>query len=651
MGRASRARRASCCSPLSDAAAAQVVANLLGNTGLPHDVLARIVDTAEGNPLYVEQLLSMLIDRGALLEVDGRWVRGPAAVDIDVPPTIHALLEARLDQLGRAERATVEPAAVIGLEFPQIALSELAPDAVRPTLGEHLATLTRKQFVHLSVTVDARARYRFHHQLVRDTVYNGLLKRARAQLHIGLRALGRSRQCRPRPCAGVRRDPRLSPGAGVPATWASSGRSTTRGWRSDATAPAGSCRRHGASMRAATSRRQVNLFRRAVALFAPEDPERLAMMPDFAEGLTALGSFAEARTLLAETQQAAAQAGNSRIEMSCRLLGFIIDYYSGEQQGDWSHQTLRAVLDLVPPLEQMQAHNELATAWRLVLGIHSLSGRYRLAGEAAERSTHHAGLAGNDQLVTKIGSVMASNAVLGPIPVQLAIEQCERLIADGLTDRIAESAIQCSLAQLRAMNGELDVARDLCRRGRAMLRELGQGIIAASIGMDVALVELHGGDLANAERDVRADYEFLAQKGERYFLSSMAMFMSRLVRDQGRDEEALTWSKTAEEATTSDDLLIQALWRATRAPILARAGQHAEALQMSTQAVELMQQAETPSLQADVLLEHATVLCLAGNPDEARPHIDVALALYLEKGNRFGAGRARALAQDLGQPV
>ena len=170
--------------PLNDAAAAQVVANLLGTTGLPQDVLRRIVDTAEGNPLYVEQLLSMLIDRGALLEVDGRWVRGPSGVDIDVPPTINALLEARLGQLGRAERATVEPAAVIGLEFPQSALSEMAPAMLRPTLDAHLATLTRKHFVHLSVTVDATARYRFHHQLVRDTVYNGLLKRARAQLHI-----------------------------------------------------------------------------------------------------------------------------------------------------------------------------------------------------------------------------------------------------------------------------------------------------------------------------------------------------------------------------------------------------------------------------------------------------------------------------------
>ena len=126
--------------PLSDDAAAQVVANLLGSSGLPQDVLKRIVDTAEGNPLYVEQLLSMLIDRGALLEVDGRWVRGAAAVDIDVPPTIHALLEARLDQLGRAERATVEPAAVMGLEFPQAGLSNWRP---RPCARRSASTCRR----------------------------------------------------------------------------------------------------------------------------------------------------------------------------------------------------------------------------------------------------------------------------------------------------------------------------------------------------------------------------------------------------------------------------------------------------------------------------------------------------------------------------
>ena len=364
------------------------------------------------------------------------------------------------------------------------------------------------------------------------------------------------------------------------------------------------------------------------------------MMPEYAEGLTALGNFAEARVVLAQALEAAQRAGHSRIQASCRLLGFIIDYYGGEQQGDWSNETLQAVLELVPPLEQMQAHNELATAWRLVMGIHSLSGRYRLAGEAAERSTQHARLAGNDQLVTKIGSVMASNAVLGPIPVHLAIEQCERLLANGLADRIAESAIQCSLAQLRAMNGELDAARDLYRRGRAMLRELGQGIIAAANGMDVALVELCGGDLASAERDVRADYEFLAAKGERYFLSSMATFMARLVRDQGRGRPSP--GRRRRRRRPAPTTLIQALWRAARAPILARAGQHDEALQMSAQAVALLREAETPSLRADVLLEHATVLWLAGQPAEAQRHLlDEALALTSKRA--IGSAQPRPL--------
>jgi class 3 adenylate cyclase/tetratricopeptide (TPR) repeat protein len=632
--------------PLSDEAAAQVVANVLGSTGLPPDVLARIVNTAEGNPLYVEQLLSMLIDRGAVVESGGRWIRTQAAVDIDVPPTINALLEARLDQLGRAERATVEPAAVIGLEFPQIALAEIAPAAVRGSLEQHLATLTHKQFVRLSMSVDATTRYRFHHQLVRDTVYNGLLKRARSQLHVAFVRWAdkinaeRDRALEFEEILGYHLEqahgylkelgPLDEQGIAV-------GRDAAR--------------RLSAAARRVYARGDlnaaVNLFGRAIALYPSDDPERVAAMPSYAEALTNLGNFADARRTLAEAEQIAQRLNDARTGAACRLIGFIIDYYSGEQSADWTRDTLRTVTELAPMLERIDAHNELATGWRLIMGIHSLSGSYRLAGEAAERSTHHARIAGNDQLVTKIGSVMASNAVLGPTPVLQAIAQCERLISDGMADRIAESAIQCSLAQLRAMNGELEVARDLYRRGRAMLRELGQGIIAAANGMDVALVELHGGDLGAAEREVRTDYEFLASKGERYFLSSMATFMARILRDGGRDDEALQWSKTAEDATSADDLLIQALWRSVRAPILARQGRHAEATEMSTHAVAMLRDAETPSLRADVLLEHATVLGLTGQPAEAQSHLGVALALYVAKGNLVGAQRARALERTL----
>ena len=177
--------------PLSDAAAAQVVMHLLGSASLSPSVVARIVAAAEGNPLYVEQMLSMLIDSRAVQHDDEAsglaGMAGLAAEDDDeiiVPPTINALLEARLDRLGREERATVEPAAVVGLEFPQPAVESLAPAVLRAAVPKHLASLSHKHFIQPADSNDAEASFRFHHHLVRDTVYKGLLKRARATLHI-----------------------------------------------------------------------------------------------------------------------------------------------------------------------------------------------------------------------------------------------------------------------------------------------------------------------------------------------------------------------------------------------------------------------------------------------------------------------------------
>ena len=201
--------------PLDDAAAAQVVANLLGSASLPETLIARIVAAAEGNPLYVEQMLSMLIDSDAVKEQDGHWVIARPQAEIAVPPTIRALLEARLDGLARGERAAAEPAAVIGMEFQRPALASLTPPAMRDAIDTQLASLTRKQFIRSDVSADAEPRFRFHHHLVRDAVYNGLLKRARHDA-CRVRALGRPGQRRSRPRPGIRGDPRLSPRAGVP---------------------------------------------------------------------------------------------------------------------------------------------------------------------------------------------------------------------------------------------------------------------------------------------------------------------------------------------------------------------------------------------------------------------------------------------------
>ena len=151
----------------------------------------------------------------------------------------------------------------------------------------------------------------------------------------------------------------------------------------------------------------------------------------------------------------------------------------------------------------------------------------------------------------------------------------------------------------------------LYRRGRGLLRELGQGLNAASTGVDVLLVELLAGDLAAAKREVMPDYEFLVRTGETFVLSTIAALLSRVERDQGRDAEALTFSQVAEDATAADDVDSQALWRSIRAPILARAGKQAEAESLARSAVELARQGDAPQLQADTMVELAAVLALA----------------------------------------
>jgi ATP/maltotriose-dependent transcriptional regulator MalT len=197
------------------------------------------------------------------------------------------------------------------------------------------------------------------------------------------------------------------------------------------------------------------------------------------------------------------------------------------------------------------------------------------------------------------------------------------------------------------MNGELHVARELYRRARSTLRDLGQGVNAAAVSLFVAQVELLGGDLERAEREMRSDYDFLAKAGETYYLSSMAALLSRLIRDQGRDDEAGEFSKVAEQATAADDLDSQALWRSIRAPMLARAGQAAEAEKLARAAVELSRQTEAPSLQADALVELASVLEITNQIEEAHAALCEAMALYSTKGNIVSERHARDWAMRL----
>ncbi len=629
-------------SPLGDTAAGQVVTNLLGAAGLPSALTRRIVEAAEGNPLYVEQMLSMLIDTGAVRREGEAWVSVPTQASIAVPPTIQALLEARLDNLQRSERAAAEPAAVIGLEFPQPAVESLAPPLLRNGIEAQLTALSRKHFIRPMASADSELRYRFDHHLVRDTVYNGLLKRSRATLHTEF--VRWADQVNADSDRGREFEAIL--GYHLEQAFRYLGE---LGPIDDAGAALGrdGARRLSSAGRRAFARGDMhaaaNLFGRAAALLPNDDAQREALLPELGEALMELGEFVQARSVLEEAMESAVRLNDVRLSASALLMRMRVRLYSGEP-GDWSDAALSAANDMVAVLRPLQADAELASAWRLIGFVHGVAGRYGKVVEALQRSIDHARCAGIERLVARGAMGLSISLLLGPTPVPEAIARCEQLVDDGLPDRLALGKVLCSLAQLRAMNGEFETAREQYRRGRALTRELGQGVIAASAAQDLLQIELLAGDLAGAEREARADFEFLSGVGATYALATLAALLSRVVRDQGRDAEALVLCDAAAAAAGEDDFDTHAQWRAIRAPILARAGELKAAEKLAREALKFAAKTEITILRADTRVELAHVLLLAGKRQAARVAVTEAIALYDAKADKVSAARARAWA-------
>src|SRR5262245_5227896 len=156
--------------PLSEAEADILLDALVGDGTLTEPMRRRIATTSEGNPLFVEQMAAMAAEEG-----NG---------EVAVPPSIFALLAARLDRLSAEERAVIERASVIGKEFVHREIVELCPPELRPMVGRNLMALVRKDLIRPAPSASAREDgFRFRHALIRDAAYDALPKEIRAELH------------------------------------------------------------------------------------------------------------------------------------------------------------------------------------------------------------------------------------------------------------------------------------------------------------------------------------------------------------------------------------------------------------------------------------------------------------------------------------
>jgi class 3 adenylate cyclase/tetratricopeptide (TPR) repeat protein len=603
--------------PLTAEETEELIERLLGDAELDETLLGRIREAAEGNPLFVEQMLAMVAE-------------SPNG-DVAVPPTIQALLAARLDQLDASERGVLERGAVEGKIFHRGGVEALAPD--EPDVPTKLMALVRKELVRPDRTqLPGDDAFRFRHLLIRDAAYDGLPKAARAELHerfaIWLEAHGTD-LIELDEILGYHLEQahryRMELGGGGGETE----RLATRAAERIGSAAERAALRHDSTA-------AVALYERAVVL-APEGPEaferNLRLIRVRMDSGDLDGAIRDADRLLERTRR----EGEGSRELRARLARANVAYNSEKVSG----ADLQPLAD--ESLEVFTALNDdagLSDAWWTAMLVEHGALRWRGALVALERMIEHAARIGDRLRVADARAILPAAYMYGPSTVEEAIVWCEA----HPSDHAVHVAI---LSQLEGMRGHFDRARELCRLSREQSRERGQLLMAAEVAMQEAEIELYAGDAQRASEVALAGVDELGRLGEKGWLSTVAGHGAEALYRLGRDAEAWRLTETADETGASDDVITQMLVRQVRAKILARRGEHAEAERLAREAVAWAEPTDALDHKAAAHRDLAIVLATAGRQDEALDALATAQKLYEQKGHIVGVARTEEMRAEL----
>jgi len=629
--------------PLTPAEATLLVDRLLGGAEVDATARHRVVEVGEGNPLFVEELVAMLLDNPKV--ASGAATRRATGVDptgtpIPIPATIAALLAARLDQLDDQERALLQRASVIGQVFTAQAAAELSPEPVPILTDTRWHALMRKELIrpHRSPAAGGDA-FRFRHLLIRDAAYATLPKHERADLHARYAAwlertaadrlseyqeiLGYHLEQAARWCAELdpsdRRARDLARGAAVH-LGAAGRRAAGRG-----------------DMAAA-----LRLFQRATTLLPQQDRLRLELLPRLGVALHETGALSEAEAVLTEAVHAATAAGDRRLAWHASIERCWLRMLAQPEQMPTAHAAQQA-RQAIEVFTELGDDAGLAKSWRLLGEVNCLRCHLADMAEAAERARQHARRSADAREEWLDLSMVAVALDCGPTPVAEAVQRCQTLL-DSVPDRRRwHAGLLGPLAHLLAKQGDLAAARQLLTEGRTTAEDLGTHWAIPWYAWWGGDVEALAGDLVVAEQELRRGFALYQQMGEQSTLSTLAAELADVLYAQGQDREALGCTEVSEKAAGHDDVWSQTIWRAARAKILARLGQLDVADRLAREAVRLAESTDFLDMRASALLALANVLRVAGRPHDAKPLIDDAVRLYEQKGNRTAAANARAL--------
>jgi len=627
--------------PLGADATEQLIDETPGGEALPPGLRSRILAAAEGNPLFVEELLAMLVDDGALVEVDGSWVAAADLETLAIPLSIRALLAARIDGLPDAERRVAERASVVGRTFEAAAVRELAGDGATD-VGRNLVALVRKELVRPDrselVVGDA---FKFRHILIRDAAYEALPKAERAVLHerfadwlvrvTGERA-AEYEEITGHHYAEAHRY-RIELGES--------------GERVDRLAAQAAERLLAAGKRAmdrAEPRAAADLLDRAWRLRTPAGPVNAVLVNEYAHAALDAGLFGRGLEVIEEARTAISNEDDDETVVELDLLELLLTESAGGQE--W----LDRVRELAAraPVDGLRHPRVRALWWRLQGEVASYSGD--ISGEALAARSMTAALkeAGRHRAAADAVGLLLFLLVVDQTPVPVAIQQCTGIIEEQTSSQVLRSVGLRIRGYLRGQVGQVEDGRADLGEARRIARTLGRPGGESNVAFFAGLLELDAGNDAAAEERLRDGFAINEAVGHRGFAAELGGWLGFALARQGRFDEAAPYAERTLRDTPPEDLYYQSLAHVVTA-MCAAPRDPKRALAEAREALRLVDQTDSTLVRVVSHLAAARVFLEVDAVSDARSSGEVALEIARVKGATLYVATAERLLSELAE--
>jgi class 3 adenylate cyclase/tetratricopeptide (TPR) repeat protein len=601
--------------PLTREETAELIDRLLADATVGADLRARVADAADGNPLFVEEMLALVRESG-----NG---------EVAVPPSIHALLAARLDQLDPAERAVLERGAIEGKIFHRGSIEALAPD--EPQVRARLMALVRRELVRPEQSVLAGDdAFRFRHLLIRDAAYDALPKATRAELHRRFAdwlATHGGELVELDEILGYHLEHaclyRRELGGDIDEELAAAARRHLR----DAAARAVLRQDHSAA---------ATLFKRAAFLMPPGTVDPL-LEYEAVRALYFAGEIQEASSRAAAAADHAASHGDRRAELPARIWEVICrSQLAPEGAVAQLNDLIEEGRSIYRPDRPEDCLGLQATYEAMAVVAH-MRGQGDRAVAALERSLEYARKAGLAHPEVQVTAAAGAQRWFGSTSTTDLLEW----LAQQEQSLHSHPALPTLRAGALAMRGRSDDARAVHAQLLAELRERDNALaLTVAINQGV-FIELILGSPEGALRHSEEACRRFRAMGERSWLSTTLALQAEAHYQLGRLEEADAEAREAAELGAADDAATEMISRQVRAKILARRGAAREAERLAREAVEIAETTEMLDAEANAYADLAEVLELVGDVEGAEAALEAALARYERKENLPSAERAR----------